>query len=57
MKVRVVFTLDVNAGAWSEEFGIEPSDVREDVRSYFEAISSAQLRDVLGLAAETTHEK
>lgn len=50
MKIRVAFTLDVDDEAWADEFGLERSEVRDDVKVYFETISIAQLRDVLGLA-------
>ncbi|MFB8351027.1 hypothetical protein ACFQ7W_05435 [Streptomyces niveus] len=34
MKQRITFTLDVDEQAWAEEYGLDPADVREDVRSY-----------------------
>lgn len=34
MKVRVAFTVEVDPVEWTSEFGVEPSDVREDVRNY-----------------------
>jgi len=37
MKVKIEFTLEVNAKAWANEYGIENEDVRSDVKDYFEA--------------------
>ena len=47
MKVRVVFTLEVDAPAWDEEFGTGPAAaVREDVLSYVnEMVSQCRVAD------------
>ena len=37
MKVRIEFTLDIDAKEWAEEFAIDEKEVREDVKSYFSA--------------------
>jgi hypothetical protein len=34
VKVRIEMTVEVDVGAWALEYGIEPGDVREDVRNY-----------------------
>lgn len=34
MKVRVEMTLDIDAEAWALEYGVSPSEVREDVKEY-----------------------
>lgn len=49
VKVRVSFTVEVDAAAWIEEYGCERSQVREDVRLYIEQAFLAQL-DELGLS-------
>lgn len=49
MRVAVSFTLEIDRDGWATEFGVNPSDVRDDVRAYFETIALAQLRDVLDL--------
>lgn len=36
MKVRLEVTLDVNAKAWCDEYLCDPSEVREDVKNYFQ---------------------
>ena len=34
MKVRVVFTLDVDAETWELEYGVRKDKLREDVNTY-----------------------
>lgn len=34
MKVRVNVTIEVDAEAWAEEYGCEPSEVRADVKRW-----------------------
>ena len=34
MKVKVSFTIDIDAEAWANEFGIDKSEVRSDVQQY-----------------------
>lgn len=36
MKIRVEFTVDIDADVWCEVYGIGKPDVRDDVRSYIE---------------------
>lgn len=50
MRVRVSFTVDVDPGAWMDEYGVERSEVRADVLRYVENSVRAHLDD-LGLAA------
>jgi hypothetical protein len=52
--IRFTTTIDVDAVAWAEEFGIQPSAhaVREDVQTYFKTIVDGQLNDVLNLGAK-----
>ena len=35
MKVTIKVTVEVDPQEWSDEFGCERTEVREDVRSYF----------------------
>lgn len=44
MKVKVSFTLDVDVQAWAAEYGIDPAEVRADVRNHTEQ----GVRDQLG---------
>ena len=34
MKIRITVTIDVDPAAWCEEYGDEPSEVRERVKEY-----------------------
>lgn len=34
MKVRVVLSVEVDKHEWAREYGIEPSEVADDVRGY-----------------------
>jgi hypothetical protein len=34
IKVRIEFTAEVDADAWTEAYGIAKSEVREDVKTY-----------------------
>jgi hypothetical protein len=36
MKVRINFTVDIDVETWCLEYGIKPSEVREDVKCYVE---------------------
>jgi hypothetical protein len=53
MKVRLTITLDVDPEAWVRDYGCEPSEVRDDVKSYvagFVAESPAwESRAILGI--------
>jgi hypothetical protein len=54
MKVRVSFTVDINADAWATEYGIEPSGVRDDVKQYVEFMAEGHL-ERLGLLKTQEH--
>ena len=43
MKIKVEVTLDVDVEAWMLNYGVEKSDVRGDVKFYFENICREQL--------------
>lgn len=43
MKVTIHSDLDIDALAWAEEYGVELSDVWQDVREYVRNGVSAQL--------------
>lgn len=45
MKIRIAFTLDVDAAAWAEEYGCDRRDVRSDVVSYVSQEAWTHLRD------------
>jgi hypothetical protein len=45
MKVRISFTIDIDADAWAAEYGIDPKDVRKDVQSYVGSEAWSWLRD------------
>jgi hypothetical protein len=34
MRVRVVLTMDVEENEWASEYGLDTSEVRDDVRQY-----------------------
>jgi hypothetical protein len=34
MKVKVSYTIDIDADAWANEFGLDKSEVRADVQQY-----------------------
>lgn len=55
MKVRITETINVNVEAWAETFGIEKSEVREDVKSYFGSYCQNQISD-LGCEARARRE-
>lgn len=48
MKVKVEFTIDIDADAWAEEYGIDRSAVREDVKDKLATDAVMQTAD-LGL--------
>jgi hypothetical protein len=35
MKVRLTETIEVDPKSWATEFGIDPKEVREDIKLYF----------------------
>jgi hypothetical protein len=43
MKVKISFTLDVDAKAWAVEYGLDAREVREDVKLYIESGVRADL--------------
>lgn len=43
MKVKIEYTVEVDAQEWSNEFFIDKSDVREDVKNYFQSIEHCPL--------------
>jgi hypothetical protein len=47
MKIRMTVTVEVDAEDWSQEYGIHPGEVRDDVRSYFanQVFQSAAVED------------
>tara|TARA_R110000765_G_scaffold16273_2_gene45995 strand:+ start:648 stop:860 length:213 start_codon:yes stop_codon:yes gene_type:complete len=49
MKVKIELTVDINAESWIENYGIESSEVRDDVKGYCKNILLSQLEiiDVL----------
>ena len=49
MKVRINQTVNIDAEAWALEYGLDPKDVREDVKMYFETWLQEHVRE-LGLA-------
>lgn len=51
MKVRVTATVEIDAQAWAEEYGIDPADVRKDVQAHL-ADSLQQHVDSLGVGRE-----
>lgn len=52
MKIRIpACTVEVDAEAWALEYGIEKSEVREDVINYFTSFAAMQI-DYLGLGIE-----
>jgi hypothetical protein len=35
MKIKITETINVDAEAWAYEFGVDKSEVRDDVKAYF----------------------
>ncbi len=50
--MRVVLTVEVDAAAWTAEFGVEPGSVRADVREHVATVVNAEL-DQLGVVARS----
>ena len=46
MKIRVSFTVEVDPQRWADEFGVEPSEVRDDVKRYITDGIAAHLAQV-----------
>lgn len=36
-KIRMTVTLDIDTQSWADEYGVEPSEVRADVRAYVQS--------------------
>jgi hypothetical protein len=53
VKVRVTFTVDIDADAWSREYGTDvPAVIRADVKTYAEQAIHAHL-SCMGLLTDT----
>ena len=46
MKVKIEFTVDINLPAWCENYGIDPNEVRNDVKQYVQYGAIEQLDSV-----------
>lgn len=51
MKVKVSYTVDIDAEAWESEFGIERAEVRADVQRYLARIGQEFVMYNLELSA------
>ena len=49
MKIKISYTIDLDATAWAEEFGIDKSEVRADVQQYLTRIGREFVEQQLGL--------
>ncbi len=45
MKVKISFTVEVDAEAWAKEYSLDISEVREDVKRYFESVEASPLEE------------
>lgn len=45
MKVRIAFTIEIDAEAWALDNGMEASEVREDVQGWAEYLVTETLRE------------
>ena len=54
MKVKIEFTIHVDADGWATEYGIDRTDVRDDVKSHVHQLVLAQLTD-MDLLDRTIH--
>ena len=52
MKVRITFTVDVDVNAWAEAYGMDKSDVPNDVRAWAYHGILSQLQNVGALASD-----
>lgn len=54
MKIKIVQTVYVDAEAWANEFGIKKTEVRDDVKAYFNNWLQGHVQDLnldtIGLA-------
>ncbi|SIC89369.1 Uncharacterised protein [Mycobacteroides abscessus subsp. bolletii] len=46
--MRVTVTLDIDVGAWAEEYGVERSEVRDNAKQYLPTLITGHLES-LGL--------
>ena len=51
MKVKVSYTIDIDAEAWANEFGLDKSEVRADVQRYMAQIGHDYVMYNLELSA------
>ena len=51
MKIRVAFTVDVDAKGWADEYGMEVWEVRADVQKMLEQVAVSHVEQ-LGLLEE-----
>jgi hypothetical protein len=51
MKVKVSYTIDIDADAWANEFGLDKSEVRADVQQYLARIGHDYVMYNLELSA------
>ena len=54
MKVKIEFTIHVDADGWATEYGIDRTDVRDDVKSHVHYLTLAQLKE-MNLLDRTIH--
>lgn len=54
MRVRLIVSLDVDEETWASEYGIESSQVRDDVRSHLANVLHEHYVGDLGVARDTT---
>lgn len=52
MKVKVSYTIDINAEAWANEFGLDGKEVRADVQQYLARMGQEYVMYQLGLTTE-----
>jgi hypothetical protein len=46
MKIKVTFTVEVDPAAWSEEYGVDPDEVRHDVQEFFANAAHAHIEQL-----------
>ena len=51
MKVKIEFTVDIDADTWAREYSLDKSEVREDVKAYVENGARDHLSDMGLLSA------
>lgn len=50
MKVNVTLTVELDSAVWAAEYGLDPQNVRADVKSLTASSVYGQLVEVLGIA-------